>query len=69
MRDLIESYFAMGGIQFHFTVADTAVMRAAQKNPKDYEDLIVRIAGFSAYFTHMSADDQENYIQRYEITV
>ena len=69
VRDLIESYFRMGGIQFHFTVADTEIMRAAQKNPQDYQDLIVRIAGFSAYFTHLSFDDQENYIARYEISV
>ena len=69
VRDLIQSYFAMGGIQFHFTVADTALMRAAQKNPQDYQDLIVRIAGFSAYFTHLPFDDQENYIARYEIGV
>jgi formate C-acetyltransferase len=69
VRDLIQSYFALGGIQFHFTVADTAIMRAAQKNPQDYQDLIVRIAGFSAYFTHLPFDDQENYIARYEIGV
>jgi formate C-acetyltransferase len=69
VRELIRSFFAMGGIQFHFTVADTAIMRAAQKNPQDYQDLIVRIAGFSAYFTHLPFDDQENYIARYEIGV
>lgn len=69
VRELIQSFFAMGGIQFHFTVADTAVMRAAQKNPQDYQDLIVRIAGFSAYFTHLPHDDQENYIARYELGV
>ncbi|MCL2125455.1 MAG: hypothetical protein FWH33_05640 [Oscillospiraceae bacterium] len=69
VRDLISSYFAMGGVQFHFTVADTEIMRAAQKNPQDYQDLIVRIAGFSAYFTHLPFDDQENYIARYEIQV
>ena len=44
-------------------------MRAAQKNPEDYQDLIVRIAGFSAYFTHMSFTDQEGYIQRLELGV
>lgn len=69
VRELIQSFFGMGGIQFHFTVADTAIMRAAQKNPQDYQDLIVRIAGFSAYFTHLPFDDQENYIARYEIGV
>jgi formate C-acetyltransferase len=50
-------------------VADTEIMRAAQKNPQDYQDLIVRIAGFSAYFTHLPFDDQENYIARYELGV
>lgn len=69
VRELIQSFFDMGGIQFHFTVADTAVLRAAQKNPQDYQDLIVRIAGFSAYFTHLPFDDQENYIARYEMGV
>lgn len=67
VRDLISTYFKLGGIQYHFTVADTEVMRAAQKHPEDYQDLIVRIAGFSAYFTHMSVDDQNNYIERFEL--
>jgi len=69
VRELIESYFDMGGLQFCFTIADTAVMRAAQKNPQDYQDLIVRIAGFSAYFTHMPFDVQEDYIAKFEISV
>ncbi len=69
VRKLIETYFKLGGLQCHFTVADTEVMRAAQKHPEDYQDLIVRIAGFSAYFTHLSFDDQENYIQRLELGV
>ncbi|MCL2366301.1 MAG: hypothetical protein FWC75_04545 [Oscillospiraceae bacterium] len=69
MRELIETYFDLGGIQFHFTVADTSVMRAAQKSPKDYQDLVVRIAGFSAYFTHLPRDVQDNYIERYEMGV
>ena len=69
VRELIQTYFRLGGLQLHFTVADTAVMRAAQKNPEDYADLIVRIAGFSAYFTHMSFDDQNGYIARYELNV
>ena len=69
VRKLIESFFEMGGIQFHFTVADTEVLRAAQKNPEDYKDLIVRIAGFSAYFTHLPFDMQEDYINRVELGV
>ena len=69
VRDLIEAFFALGGIQFHFTVADTAVLKEAQKNPQDYQDLIVRIAGFSAYFTHLPFEDQNDYINRFELNV
>ncbi|MCL2409624.1 MAG: hypothetical protein FWC96_08465 [Oscillospiraceae bacterium] len=69
VRELIESYFTQGGIQFCFTVADTEVMRAAQKNPQEYQDLIVRIAGFSAYFTHLPVETQDDYILKYEIGV
>ncbi len=70
VRDLIETYFReLGGMQLHFTVADTAVLRAAQANPADYQDLIVRIAGFSAYFTHLPFEDQEDYINRCELAI
>ena len=69
IRDLITSFFDMGGIQFHFTVADTELLRAAQKKPQDYQDLIVRIAGFSAYFTHLPFEDQNDYINRFELQV
>ena len=44
-------------------------MKAAQKNPQDYQDLIVRIAGFSAYFTHLPFEDQNDYINRFELNV
>jgi formate C-acetyltransferase len=69
VRNLITTYFKLGGIQYHFTVADSEVMREAQKHPEDYQDLIVRIAGFSAYFTHMSKADQDDYINRFELGV
>ena len=69
VRNLITTYFKLGGIQYHFTVADSEVMREAQKHPEDYQDLIVRITGFSAYFTRMSKADQDDYINRFELNV
>ena len=66
VKDLISAYFKLGGIQYHFTVADSAAMRDAQVHPEDHQDLIVRIAGYSAYFTHMSTADQNDYINRFE---
>jgi formate C-acetyltransferase len=66
---LIESYFGLGGQQLQFNVMDTESLRAAQKDPITYKDLIVRIAGFSTYFVHMSEDVQEDFINRSEQAV
>ncbi|WP_392561103.1 formate C-acetyltransferase/glycerol dehydratase family glycyl radical enzyme [Orbus sturtevantii] len=49
-----------------FNVADAATLRAAQKNPENYQDLIVRVAGYSAFFTALSPRLQEDVIDRTE---
>ena len=41
-------------------------MRAAQADPEKYRDLVVRIAGYSAYFIDMNHDLQEDIISRTE---
>ena len=30
-------------------------MRAAQKHPEDYKDMLVRVAGYSAYFVELAS--------------
>lgn len=49
-----------------FNVINTDTLRAAQKNPENYRDLLVRIAGYSAYFTELSRDLQDDIIARTE---
>ncbi len=49
-------------IQFNVINADTLI--AAQKNPDRYRNLIVRIAGYSAYFCDLSKDLQDDLIAR-----
>ena len=49
-----------------FNVINTKTMREAQKHPEDYRDLLVRIAGYSAYFTELSKDLQDDLIARTE---
>ncbi len=63
---LIRSYFSMGGHHIQFNIVDTATLRAAQKNPQDYKDLLVRMAGYSDYFNDMNADLQQEVIDRTE---
>ena len=50
----------------HFTVADSEILKAAQKKPEKYQDLLVRVGGFSAPFVLLSQDIQKNIIERTE---
>ena len=45
------------------------ILRKAQKNPEDYHNLVVRIAGFSAYFVDMTPAMQEDIISRAEHSI
>jgi formate C-acetyltransferase len=63
---LVRSYFALGGHHIQFNIVDTATLYAAQENPEDYKDLLVRMAGYSDYFNDMNADLQQEVIDRTE---
>ncbi len=63
---LIRTYFALGGHHIQFNIVDTATLYAAQENPEDYKDLLVRMAGYSDYFNDMNADLQQEVIDRTE---
>lgn len=49
-----------------FNVVNTDTLRKAQKEPENYKNLLVRIAGYSAYFTELSKDLQDDIIARTE---
>ncbi|MBD3225193.1 MAG: formate C-acetyltransferase/glycerol dehydratase family glycyl radical enzyme [Caldithrix sp.] len=63
---LVRSYFRMDGhhIQFNVVTADT--LRKARTNPEAYQDLIVRVAGYSDYFVDLTPELQEEIIRRTE---
>ncbi len=63
---LIRSYFTLGGHHVQFNIVDTATLKAAQKNPEAYKDLLVRMAGYSDYFNDMNEDLQQEVIDRTE---
>jgi len=66
LGSLVRSYFSLGGHHIQFNIVDTATLLAAQKNPQDYKDLLVRMAGYSDYFNDMDADLQQEVIDRTE---
>ncbi|MGE5355760.1 MAG: trans-4-hydroxy-L-proline dehydratase [Deltaproteobacteria bacterium] len=63
---LIRTYFNLGGHHVQFNIVDTATLLAAQQNPQEYRDLLVRMAGYSDYFNDMNADLQQEIIDRTE---
>jgi formate C-acetyltransferase len=63
---LIRSYFAMDGHHIQFNVIDKATLLDAQKHPEEYEDLIVRVAGYSDYFNNLDRALQDEIINRTE---
>lgn len=63
---LIRTYFKLGGHHMQFNVLSSETLHAAQKNPENYQDLIVRVAGYSDYFVRLSRDLQNEIISRTE---
>jgi formate C-acetyltransferase len=63
---LVRTYFRLDGHHIQFNVVDAATLRAAQRNPEQYRDLIVRVAGYSDYFCDLSQALQEEIIARTE---
>ncbi len=63
---LIRAYFKMDGHHIQFNVVSVETLRKAQKEPENYRDLIVRVAGYSDYFVNLGPDLQEEIIIRTE---
>ena len=63
---LIKTYFKMGGMQLQPTVISSGDLKAAQRNPAEYRDLVVKVGGFSVYFTEIGWELQNEIISRTE---
>lgn len=63
---LIRSYFEMWGHHLQFNVISRETLLDAQKNPEEYKDLIVRVAGYSDYFNNLDPKLQNEIIERTE---
>ena len=66
LENLTKGYFNQGGLEVQYNVVDAKTLRKAQEHPEDYHNLVVRIAGFSAYFVDMTTEMQNDIISREE---
>ena len=65
-KQMIDAYFMLGGMEIQFNVISKETLIAAQQNPKEYQNLIVRVSGFSAYFCTLDKLVQDEIIMRTE---
>jgi len=63
------AFMSKGGSHIQYNMVDTNELRDAKVHPENHRDLIVRIGGFSAYFTQLSPDIQDDVINRNEHTL
>jgi formate C-acetyltransferase len=64
LSNLLETYVDMGGEQLQVTVVDADTLQRALEAPEQYRDLVVRVAGFTAYFVSLKPEHQREIVAR-----
>jgi formate C-acetyltransferase len=66
LANLTQTYLTSGGSHIQYNILDHQVLLDAKKHPELYKDLIVRVAGYSAYWVHLTPEIQDDIIARTE---
>jgi formate C-acetyltransferase len=66
LADLLKTYMALGGEQLQVNMVSSDTLRQALETPELYRDLVVRVAGFTAYFVSLPAELQREIVSRSE---
>lgn len=62
--NMFETYFKNGGVHFQLTYVSKEDLLAAKANPKNHQNLRVRVTGFSEYFVRLKDSLQDTIINR-----
>jgi len=63
-KSFLRGYSKNGGTALQINILDAEVLKDAQKHPKDYRHLLVRITGYNAYFVSVGKELQDEIIAR-----
>jgi formate C-acetyltransferase len=66
LADLIRTFVDLKIFHMQINVVSTDTLRAAQKEPDEYNDLVVKVAGYNAFFTKLTKPLQDSIIARSE---
>jgi pyruvate formate-lyase/glycerol dehydratase family glycyl radical enzyme len=69
MAAYVKSYFEQGGMQIQFNMVNSQVLKDAMAKPGDYQNLLVRISGYNAYFVNLNREMQLELIERTEYSL
>jgi pyruvate formate-lyase/glycerol dehydratase family glycyl radical enzyme len=69
LATVIKTYFSLGGKHVQFNVVSREMLVEAQEHPEIHSDLVVRVAGYSAYFVQLGKRVQDEIIARTELTI
>ncbi len=64
LASLFRTYFAGGGMQVQVNVLDADMLRAAKEDPASDPGIVVRVAGYCAYFRDLQPAVQDEIIER-----
>ncbi len=60
----LKTWYDLGVHHVQFNITDSETLRNAQKRPEEHGDLVVRVAGYSAYFVDLPTGLQDSIIER-----
>ncbi|WP_316860214.1 formate C-acetyltransferase [uncultured Cohaesibacter sp.] len=66
LADFLMAFAKLKIEHIQFNVIDVATLRKAQEHPEDFAGLVVRVAGYSAFFIELSKEIQDDIIRRTE---
>lgn len=64
LGSMIKTYLTHGGKHIQFNIIDQKEMKDAKVHPEEHPELVVRVAGYSAYFTRLTNEIQDEVIER-----
>ncbi len=64
LAGIFRTYFDQGGMQVQANVLDADMLREARRDPTSHPGLVVRVAGYCAYFNDLQPDVQDEIIER-----
>ena len=64
LMSLFKNYFDQGGMQVQVNILESETLKAAKIDPASYPGIVVRVAGYCAYFNDLQPDVQDEIIER-----